>query len=355
MKKTAAANTVPGDSHRQAAGFSTSPVDQEELACAWSPDTTLTFVNEAYCLYFSKHERELLGTSFLLLVPQQERQALEAHIRQTVASLSPAQPAVRYEHAVQTDAGEIRWQEWTDRAIFDAAGRLTGLQSVGRDITERKQTEHLLQRAKRSYETLVSSLPGLVYRCRHDENWTMEFASEGCQALTGYHSDDFVVQQTISWMDLVHHDDLQAISNEMDAAIRDRRPFQLVYRIFTASGELKWVWEQGQAEFEDEGDFSHLQGFIIDITSRIQAEQALLEQKDKALITLSSIGDAVVTTGADGCVEYLNPAAEELTGWSREKASGRKFKEVCRILNEQTQAPVENALQRSGSSHRLLA
>lgn len=87
---------------------------------------------------------------------------------------------------MQTDADEVRWQEWTDRAIFDVAGGLTGLQSVGRDITDRKQTEQLLQRAKRSYETLVSSLPGLVYRCRHDENWTMEFASEGCLALTGY-------------------------------------------------------------------------------------------------------------------------------------------------------------------------
>jgi len=70
------------------------------------------------------------------------------HIRQTVAALSPARSAVRYEHAVQTDAGEVRWQEWSDRAIFDAAGRLTGLQSVGRDITDRKQTEQLLQRAK---------------------------------------------------------------------------------------------------------------------------------------------------------------------------------------------------------------
>ena len=356
MKKTAAVvDAVLEGTHREGADYSTSLVDQQELACEWSPDTTLTFVNEAYCRYFGKHEQELIGTSFLLLVPEQEREALEAHIRQTVAALSPARSAVRYEHAVQTDAGEVRWQEWSDRAIFDAAGRLTGLQSVGRDITDRKQTEQLLQRAKHNYETLVSNLPGLVYRCRHDENWTMEFASEGCLTLTGYNSDDFVIHQNISWIELVHPDDLQAISDEMDTAIHERRPFQLVYRIFTASGELKWVWEQGLAEFEEDGDFSYLQGFITDITARKQAEQALLEQKDKALITLSSIGDAVVTTGPDGCVEYLNPAAEELTGWSRESATGRKFNEVCRILNEQTKALVENALQRTGSGHRLLA
>lgn len=356
MKKTAAVvDAVLEGTHREGADYSTSLVDQQELACAWSPDTTLTFVNEAYCRYFGKHEQELIGTSFLLLVPEQEREALEVHIRQTVAALSPARSAVRYEHAVQTDAGEVRWQEWSDRAIFDAAGRLTGLQSVGRDITDRKQTEQLLQRAKHNYETLVSNLPGLVYRCRHDENWTMEFASEGCLTLTGYNSDDFVIHQNISWIELVHPDDLQAISDEMDTAIHERRPFQLVYRIFTASGELKWVWEQGLAEFEEDGDFSYLQGFITDITARKQAEQALLEQKDKALITLSSIGDAVVTTGPDGCVEYLNPAAEELTGWSRESATGRKFNEVCRILNEQTKALVENALQRTGSGHRLLA
>ena len=319
--------------------------DQQELACRWRPDTTLTYVNEAYCRYFGKREAELIGESFLSLIPETEREALQTHIGQLLASVTVAQPAVRYEHPVETVSGEIRWQEWVDRAIFDRAGHLVELQSVGRDITDRKRTEEALRQSQRQYETLVSNLPGLVYRCRHDESWTMEFASAGCLALTGFSSDDFVRTQKVSWMDLVHPDDLQPISAEMDAAIRERRSFELVYRIITAAGKQKWVWEQGQAIFEADDHFSALEGFITDITDQIEVRQALDEQREKALVTLSSIGDAVITTDAEGNVGYLNTAAEDLTGWSREEAKGKRFGAVCRILNEQTRAPIEDLLQ----------
>jgi diguanylate cyclase (GGDEF)-like protein/PAS domain S-box-containing protein len=146
-------------------------------------------------------------------------------------------------------------------------------------------------------------------------------------------------------MDLVHPDDLQPISDEMDAAISERRSFELEYRIITASGAEKWVWEQGQAVYKEDGDFSALEGFITDITERKQTRQALFEQKEKALITLSSIADAVITAGPDGSIEYLNPAAENLTGWTNEEAVGRKFNAVCHILNEETRSPVDDLLQ----------
>jgi PAS domain-containing protein len=106
----------------------------------------------------------------------------------------------------------------------------------------------------------------------------------------------------------------------MDAAILEQRSFELVYRITTATGKQKWVWEQGQAVYEEgaDGGFSALEGFITDITEQIEVKQMLDEQREKALVTLSSIGDAVITTDANGHVEYLNPAAADLTGWSRE-------------------------------------
>jgi len=314
--------------------FTTTLVDQQELACRWLPDTTLISINEAYCRYFGKSEEELLGQSFLTLIPAADRTALEQHIRQLLNSLTVAQPAMRYEHPVEVANGETCWQEWVDRAIFDSDGRIIELRSVGRDITARKRAEEALRQSQRRYETLVSNLPGLVYRCRHDDDWTMEFASAGCLALTGYTSEAFVRDRSISWMDIVHPDDLQLISDEMDAAIRERRSFELVYRILTATGEEKWVWEQGQALYEDgSGEFSALEGFITDITEQTRTRQELSEQKERALITLSSIGDAVITTGADGNIEYLNPAAESLTGWTADEAAGKKFSAVCHILN----------------------
>jgi len=355
VKEEATIRQIQPDTVIPDSAFTATLVDQQELVCRWLPDTTLISINDAYCRYFGKTEEELLGQSFLTLVPEPERAALEQHIRQLQKTLTVVHPAIRYEHPVKTADGETGWQEWVDRAIFDSNGRIIELRSVGRDITPRKHAEEALRQSQRRYETLVSNLPGLVYRCRHDQQWTMEFASAGCMALTGYSRDTFVKEQDISWLDIVHPDDLQLISDEMDAAIRERRSFELTYRIITASGEQKWVWEQGQALYEgNSGEFSALEGFITDITEQTRIRQELSEQKERALITLSSIGDAVITTSADGNIEYLNPAAESLTGWTCGEAAGKKFTAICHILNEETRAPEGDVLQllaRKGGVH----
>ena len=346
MTKDAIAKQSQPTTAIQDSAFTSVLIDHQELSCRWLPDTTLISINDAYCRYFGKTEEELLGTSFLVLMPDADRDAIKQNILQLLGSLTVERPAVKYEHVVKTATGENRWQEWVDRAIFDATGRIIELRSVGRDITERKRAEEALQQSQRRYETLVSNLPGLVYRCRHDADWSMEFASAGCLELTGFSSEAFVRDQSISWMEIVHPDDLQAISDEMDVAFREHRSFELVYRIVTASGEEKWVWEQGQAIYEDDsGEFSVLEGFITDITEQTQTRQALQEQKEQALITLSSIGDAVITIGADGNIEYLNPAAESLTGWTSAEANGRKFGSVCQILNEESRSPLDDFLQ----------
>jgi len=120
--------------------------DQTELICRFLPDGTLTFVNRAYCRYFDKKPDELIGRSFMPLIPQEDREKVE----QRFTSLSPENPVVTYEHRVILPDGEIRWQQWTDRAIFDEQGRLIEFQSVGRDITDRVRAEQeISQRAAR--------------------------------------------------------------------------------------------------------------------------------------------------------------------------------------------------------------
>jgi PAS domain S-box-containing protein len=129
--------------------------EQTELICRWRPDGTLTFVNEAYCRYFGKRKEALLGTSFLFLVPEGEREALRGYIARTLPSLTPADPGVTYEHPVTGPSGEVRWQQWTDRAIFDGEGQLLELQSVGRDITDRKKAELALKESEERFRSLV--------------------------------------------------------------------------------------------------------------------------------------------------------------------------------------------------------
>jgi PAS domain S-box-containing protein len=107
---------------------------QAELICRYDADCRLTFVNEAYCRYFAMTREALLGVDWLTLVPENER----ASLRRKLAALNPTDPVITYDHRTTLPDGTIRWQEWTESALFDASGRFLEFQSTGRDITERK-------------------------------------------------------------------------------------------------------------------------------------------------------------------------------------------------------------------------
>jgi PAS domain S-box-containing protein len=110
---------------------------QTEMICRFLPDGTLTFVNETYCRYFGMERDALLGKKYLEFTPEEEH----ARIHSEIEALTPASPVTITQHTVCLPDGEIRWQEWTDRAIYDDYGNFLEFQSVRRDITERKQID----------------------------------------------------------------------------------------------------------------------------------------------------------------------------------------------------------------------
>ena len=143
---------------------------------------------------------------------------------------------------------------------------------------QRREVEHALRENERRMATLMSNLPGMAYRCRNDDTWTMEFCSEGCFALTGYTAADLIANRRASYNDLIHPDDRASVRGGVHAGLRERRPFRLVYRIRSADGAQKWVWEQGQGVWDPDGSFLWLEGFVADITERKQAELQLQEK-----------------------------------------------------------------------------
>jgi len=147
--------------------------------------------------------------------------------------------------------------------------------------------------SERSLGVLLSNLPGLAYRCRNDRDWTMEFVSQGCLALTGYQPADLVGNSRISFGQLIHPDDRQGVWDSVQATIENREPYQLTYRIITQSGEERWVWGHGCGIFSADGALVALEGFITDITDRKQAEVAL-HKVNRALRTLSEFDQLLV-------------------------------------------------------------
>jgi PAS domain S-box-containing protein len=143
------------------------------------------------------------------------------------------------------------------------------------DITNQKNSEAALRESRRELETLIGNLPGMAYRCDNDENWTMRYTSQGCQDLTGYAPGDFIENRIISYNEIIHPDDRDLIKLKVKQALEKKQPFELTYRINTAGGAQKWVWEKGSGIFSPKGELISLEGFITDITQRMQAEKEL--------------------------------------------------------------------------------
>jgi len=194
---------------------------------------------------------------------------------------------------------------------------------VGHDVTERKLAEEELRESQRALATLMSNLPGMAYRCCNDPDWTMEFVSAGCSELTGYAPEDLVGNRQKSYGDLIHPEDRESMWQSVQAALRERRPFQFNYRITTASGAMKWVWEQGQGVFSPEGTLLALEGFIIDVTERERARDALVQSEARYRAVVEQATEGIfLCDAATGEVLESNTAFRQLLGYTAEELRG---------------------------------
>ena len=199
---------------------------------------------------------------------------------------------------------------------------------VGHDVTERRRKEEELRESQRALATLMSNLPGMAYRCRNDPDWTMELVSEGCSELTGYPPDDFIGNRRRSYGDLIHPDDQEAVWESVQAALREGLTFQFTYRITTASGATKWVWEQGRGVFSPEGTLLALEGLVTDTTERVRAERALRESEERFRATFEQAAVGVAHVAFDGSWLRVNQKLCEIVGYTREELLERTFQDI---------------------------
>jgi PAS domain S-box-containing protein len=129
--------------------------DQTELICRFLPDGTHIFVNDAYCRYFGRGRGEFIGHQFTPRIPPDDAKRMKAHL----ASLTLDHPVASIRHQIIMPAGEIRWQSWSDRAIFDAEGRIREFQSVGRDITDVVEAENALREGEQELHAIIQGSP----------------------------------------------------------------------------------------------------------------------------------------------------------------------------------------------------
>lgn len=158
--------------------------DQTELICRFKPDGTLTFVNDTYCRYFSKQRSELMGHKFMPVIPEEDQESFT----QKFSSLSLEQPIVTCEHRVILPSGDIRWQQWTNRALFDDSGNILEFQAVGRDITKLKQAEAEIVKALERERELSELRSGFVSLVSHEFRTPLTTIQSSAELLERYNN-----------------------------------------------------------------------------------------------------------------------------------------------------------------------
>ncbi len=211
--------------------------------------------------------------------------------------------------AVQSYSGTVRYGE-TERDILSYVSV-----QVAQTI-ERKRAEQVLRENQRKLFTLTSNFPGMAYRCANDDNWTMEFVSEGCFPLTGYHPADLVANRTVTWEEIINPEDRQAIRRDVHEALAHRRPFEFTYRIRTASGTQKWVWERGVGVFAPAGRLLALEGFIADISERRKAEEALRQSEERYRLALQATQEIMYDWDVPNDAFFWNPNLTGVLGYA---------------------------------------
>jgi len=186
------------------------------------------------------------------------------------------------------------------------------------------RSRSLLTERTRRLETLISNLPGMVYRCRNDPEWPMEAVAGEVERLTGY-TDEQLEGGDVSWgEDVLHPEDRETMWDAVQDSLADDDAFEGTYRIVTADGTTKWMWERGRVVASSNGA-DVLEGFITDVTDRLGRERELerrtdeLESKYRHLFEEAPIM-AVVTRVEDGrpVIDDCNQQFVETLGYDRD-------------------------------------
>jgi diguanylate cyclase (GGDEF)-like protein/PAS domain S-box-containing protein len=145
-------------------------------------------------------------------------------------------------------------------------------------LKERVRALEELRVSEERFRTLLSNIPGAMYRCGLDSDWDMEFISDNIEAISGYPASDFIRSCVRTFASIIHPEDQQAVEQTVTEAVDRAEPYILEYRIIGADGGLRWVYEKGQGVFGPDGTVLWLDGAIFDVTERKLLQEQLAKQ-----------------------------------------------------------------------------
>ncbi|MHA2295813.1 MAG: PAS domain S-box protein [Candidatus Hodarchaeales archaeon] len=282
--------------------------DQAELICRYLPDRKVNFANEAYCRFFGKRKEEIIGKTYFDHIPEEEREIVEKYID----SLNKEKPEAMLEYHVINADGELRWLQWTDRAIFDEFNNIIEYQSVGRDITEYKMVEEALKESEEKYRLLVERVPIGIYRTT-PEGKILE-TNPAVIKMLKCSSFEELIALDLEKGDQYHPEYPRSSFRERIERDGEIDGLESAWR--AKDGSFIYVRENARVVRDETGTVLYYEGSAEDITERKLAEKELVKTKARLEYLLTS-GPAVIYSCEprdDYLTTFMSENIKELLG-----------------------------------------
>ena len=266
--------------------------------------------NRAYCEMLGYSEEELQQHDLLSLTHPDDR-SLE---QQEMAAIIRGDHKPVIEKRNLTRDGEVVWVRTSVSVQRDAEGQPLTMVRITENVTQAHRALERQREVERSMSQLLSNLPGVAYRCLYDESWTMLYLSEGFERVTGFPAADVIHNNKLSYLSLIHPEDRRRLDASVEAAIQANQTFQVEYRITCHDNTIRWMWEQGSAVHDSEGNIVALEGYITDITAQKSANQAIRESEERFRLLSRATNDAIWDWDLQTDTLWWNEGFEALFG-----------------------------------------
>jgi len=276
----------------------------------------LFYLNDTICKMLGYKKKEAIGKSFSQFIHPEDRKKIMKIFWNATKTITTSR---WLEFRVIHKKGHIIW--WGCKpTIFRFKGKIKGFSGIIFDITDRKKAEKKLQESyKRLNElnSIINRSPAMAFLWPIKERWPVQYVSDNVEKILGYTPEEFVSGK-VSWKGITHPDDIQRLEEEVARFLYNgTMEFSQQYRLITKSGEIRWMNDKNKVLTDMDGNATHIQSIVIDITERINTKDKLRtsEEKYKNFTENIDIGIYRNTPGRKGKFIEINSAMYKMFGY----------------------------------------
>lgn len=292
---------------------------QSEMITRWKPDGTYTYVNDVFCKMAGRTREQLINRTYILPMPVEDLERFSRFI----IKLDKDNPIGHFTHRLITPDGSLRWLRWTDTAIFDENGNITEYQTVGRDITERKNAEEALRQSEEKYRRLIENTNVIAWEYDIPAKKYL-YVSQQAEKILGYPISKWY--QPFFWFEILHTDDRDTAKKFSNDHVSQGVDHEFEYRVIARDGSIRWFRDITSVDSYN-GSINTLHGIFIDITERkkIEEESKQNELQLSSLFENAPIGMSL--NAMDGSFIKVNNSLCRTLGYTKDEMMKMTFRE----------------------------